>query len=238
MHAVATMNSSVKPGRVYRPDASSSEDVFVLGEGIREGLPTPGAMATASGLITSAEEKAAEIIAEAEERAAAMVSEIAGRVGAVRDQGYSEGYEQGLAQANTEIAEYVEIARRAAEEGEAIRQGVAEQSASLIARAVMLATRRVVGEYYDADPSRTAAACDEALRAASGQEILSIRVNPAVMDAVQARVTDAARYVKPDNGIEIGGCVIDVRHGTLDASLDARLSLMELALQAASGDES
>ena len=236
MHAVAMMNSSVRPGRVYRP-AEGSDDVFVLGERSREELPTPGAMATASALLAAAEQRAAEIVAEAERQAAAMVSDAAGRAGSFRDQGYSDGYAQGRAQAETEIAQYVELARQAAQSGESIRRGVAEQSAALIARAVMLATRRIVGEYYEGDPARTAAACEEALRAAAGQDVLSIRVNPAVAGAVIARVADAARYVRPDEGVEIGGCIIDVRHGTLDASLDARLSLMELALAAASGDE-
>ena len=237
MHAVAMMNSSVRPGRVYRP-AEGSDDVFVLGERSREELPTPGAMATASALLAAAEQRAAEIVAEAERQAAAMVSDAAGHAGSFRDQGYSEGYAQGRAQAENEIAQYVELARQAAQAGESIRRGIAEQSAALIARAVMLATRRIVGEYYESEPGRTAAACEEALRAAAGQDVLSIRVNPAIAEAVSARVSDAARYIRPDEGIEIGGCIIDLRHGTLDASLDARLSLMELALAAASGDDS
>lgn len=237
MHAVAMMNSSARPGRVYRPAEEGSGEVFVLGERSREALPTPGALVTAGALIEAAETRAAEIIAEAERQAAAMLHDVSGRTGAARDQGYQEGYEQGRAQAEGEIARYVEIARQAGQAGEAIRQGVAGQSAALIARAVMLATRRIVGEYYEGDPARTAAACEEALRAAAGQDVLSIRVNPAVAGAVIARVADAARYVRPDEGVEIGGCIIDVRHGTLDASLDARLSLMELALAAASGDE-
>jgi flagellar biosynthesis/type III secretory pathway protein FliH len=33
----------------------------------------------------------------------------------------------------------------------------------------------------------------------------------------------------------MGGCLIDVRNGTIDASLDTRLSLMELALRDAGG---
>jgi flagellar biosynthesis/type III secretory pathway protein FliH len=42
--------------------------------------------------------------------------------------------------------------------------------------------------------------------------------------------------VRPDDAVEAGGCIIDLRNGTIDATLDARLSLMELALREAGGE--
>ena len=75
----------------------------------------------------------------------------------------------------------------------------------------------------------------DAVRSAAGQEILSIRVNPGALDRVRASLVDVAGYVQPDDGIELGGCVIDLRDGTIDATLDARLDLMELALTSAAG---
>jgi flagellar biosynthesis/type III secretory pathway protein FliH len=56
-----------------------------------------------------------------------------------------------------------------------------------------------------------------------------------MVESIQAWLADAARYVRPDEGVAIGGCIIDLRNGTLDASLDARLSLMDLALGEAAG---
>ena len=44
----------------------------------------------------------------------------------------------------------------------------------------------------------------------------------------RATLTDAATYIRPDDSVEVGGCIIDLRNGTLDASLEARLSLMDL----------
>ena len=93
-----------------------------------------------------------------------------------------------------------------------------------------------VREMYEADPGRTARICADALRAASGQEVLAIRVNPGVVDSVRAALHGAEEYVRPDQGIAIGGCIIDLENGTIDATLDARLTLIEAALADAGGE--
>lgn len=228
------MSSSVRPGRVYRP-ADAGGEVFVLGETARETLPEAGPVADAGGVLAAARERAAAALHEAEARAAAIIAAAEGDAAAVREAGRAQGFAAGRAEAESQLRDYVELARRAAADGACLRDSVAEQSIDVLARAVGLATRRIVGEYYEAAPERTALACAEALRAAAGQEVLCIRVHPGVAAAVQAHLADAAAYVRPDEGVAIGGAIIDLRHGTIDATLDARLSLMELALGEASG---
>jgi flagellar biosynthesis/type III secretory pathway protein FliH len=61
-------------------------------------------------------------------------------------------------------------------------------------------------------------------------------VHPGLVQAVEASLTEAAGYVKPDDAIEAGGCIVDLRNGTIDATLDTRLSLMDLALREAGGE--
>ena len=176
------------------------------------------------------------IIDAAERRAADMIADAQSTATSVRDSAYRDGYGAGHEAAELEVAQLLALARAAAGDGKAIRDSVASESAAVVARAAALATRRIVGEYYATDPERTALACAEALRAASGQDVLSIRVHPGLADSLRATLTDAATYIRPDASIEVGGCIIDLRNGTLDASLDARLSLMELALAEASGE--
>jgi flagellar biosynthesis/type III secretory pathway protein FliH len=212
------------------------EEVFVLGETVRETMAAPGPIVSASALLTAAEQGAEDVIARARAHAQAVLAGAEANADQVRAAAHRDGFEAGRAAAAAEIQSCVELARIAATEGKAIRDSVAEQAAGLVARATALATRRIVGEYYEADPERTAQACAEALRAVAGQEILSIRVHPGLVPHIQATLVDAARYVRPDDGIEIGGCIIELRHGTLDATLDARLSLMDLALREAGGE--
>lgn len=229
------MSSSVRPGRVIRA-VREQDEVYVHPDAPGPGQPRPAALATATEVVRAAEQRAAAIIAAAEAHAAAIVAAAERTAGAMRQEAYAAGLAAGRDEATTAVRECVDLARRAASEGQAVRDSVAAQASAVVARAVALATRRIVGEYYEADPARTAIACAEALRAAAGQEVLALRVNPAAAGAVQAALVDAAAYVRPDDAIEVGGCIIDVRHGTIDATLDARLSLMELALAEAGGE--
>jgi flagellar assembly protein FliH len=228
------MSSSPKRGRIVQPQYAG-EDVFVLGQQARRAIDHPQAVATASALVSAAEARgrraeaeAEEIIAEAHVQAASIVEE-------ARRQGFEAGRAEGRADAETEVRHHMEIIRRAAEEGRSIRDGIVEQSAAVIARAAMLVVRRIVGDYYDADPAATATAAEQAARAASTQQILSVRVHPSVVGSVQARLADLSDVVVGDSAIEIGGCVVDVAHGSIDATLEGRVSMMEMALQRASG---
>ncbi|HEY0838793.1 MAG TPA: FliH/SctL family protein [Vulgatibacter sp.] len=232
------MSSLPRWGRVIRA-ARSDDEVFVLGETVRS-VPVPATIATATEVLAAADREAAELLSRARGEADALLANAHAAAGAIeataRDAGYGEGFAAGRQAALAELEQCLALARQAASEGKAIRDSLAEQAAAVVARATALATRRIVGEYYEADPARTALACADALRAAAGQEILAIRVHPGVLGTVQAMLVDVAAYVRADESVAVGGCIIDLRHGTLDATLDARLSLMDLALSEAGGE--
>lgn len=227
------MNSLARPSRVIRA-APSEEEVFVLGESTRRTLPVTGPMATADEIIGGAHRQAAAILAEAHQQAAAIAAQAASIHEAGRAAGQAEGHAAALAEADQLIG----LLRAAASAGSAIRDQLAGEASGVITRAVLLAVRRIIGEHYAGDPARTTAAVADAVRAASGQEILSIRVHPEAEAPVTAALVDLAGYVRPDESVDVGGCVIDLRNGTIDATLDTRLSLMELAIGASSGAES
>ena len=229
------MNSSANRGRVIRA-ARDHEDLFILGESRPESLVPHASIATAGEIRDAADVRSLGIIDAAERQAAAILADAQSSAASVRETAYQDGYGAGREAAENEVSQLLQLARAAAGDGKAIRDSVASESATVVARAAALATRRIVGEYYETDPERTALACAEALRAASGQDVLSIRVHPGLADSLRATLTDAATYIRPDGAIEVGGCIIDLRNGTLDASLEARLSLMDLALAEAGGE--
>lgn len=227
------MSSLARPSRVIR-SAPSEGEVFVLGESTRRTLPVTGPMATADEIIDGAHRQAAEILAEAHQQAAAISAQAA----ATREAGRLSGHAEGHAAALHEADQLVALLRAAASEGLAIRDQLAGEASGVITRAVLLAVRRIIGEYYADDPARTTAAVADAVRAASGQEVLSIRVHPDAEAPVTAALVELAGYVRPDESVDVGGCVIDLRNGTIDATLDTRLALMELAIGASGGAES
>ncbi len=231
------MSSLAKTVRVFRSSAGMEEDdVFVVGQSARLELPTATPIATARDVVAAGNQRAVQIVADAEAQAAAITGGASQATNEARSAGYSDGYEAGHAEALQEFAAHLALVRAAAEEGKGLRDSLAGRHVAVVARAAGIAARRIVGEHYAGDPDLTVAVCREALRAASGQEVLAIRVNPGVAAPVQASLRDAAEYVRPDEAVEVGGCIIDLRHGTLDASLEARLTLMEVALRAAGGD--
>ncbi len=230
------MSWSARPPRVIRSARARAEnDVFVIGAS-SPAVPLDAPVATAAEVIAAAEARAAEILAAAEAEAARIRGAAAAEVAAAAASAADRGYREGQARAEAEALQLLELLRAAAREGVAIRDQVAASAAPLLAEAVILAARRIVGSAYQADPALTAAACEEAVRAAAGQELLSIRVNPAVEADVTAALGDLGAYVRPDAAIEVGGCIIDLRSGTIDATLDARLSLAELVIRRAAGD--
>lgn len=235
--------SSLPRVRIIRA-AESAEEVFVLGQASRETIGLRSSVSDAMTVVAESSRQAEAILAGAQEEAAKLVAEAQQQADAIRaaarqqglDDGRTEGHALGIAAANQEFGDILELLRKAAAEGQRIRDQVAGDAAPVVARATMLAVRRIVGEYYQEDPGRTSAAIQEALAAASGQEILAIRVHPDVAGRVAASLVEAGHYVAPDEGVAIGGCIIDVREGTIDAGLSTRLDLMQLALTRASGE--
>jgi len=234
------MSLSPRASRIIRA-ALPSSDAFVLDGRARRVLGSDGPVASAEAILAGAEARARDIVSAAELEAARILSAARASAGAVtaaaRDDGHAEGYANGHAQAIRDAAALVDFVRRVADEGRAIRDQVADEAAQVVARATAYAVRRIVGEYYQQEPERTHAAVEDAIRAASGQQIVSIRVSPGLVTGLRARLTDLERYLVPDAAVEIGGCVIDLEGGTLDATLDTRLNLIELALGRAAGEE-
>ncbi|MEO8540265.1 MAG: FliH/SctL family protein [bacterium] len=232
--------SSLVNRRVFRSEASE-EDVFVIGEPLQRTISAEGPLTTVSNLLDGAKRRGEQAIADAAGEASGIVESARAEADAIREEARRSGYEAGVAsghlKVDQEVAAYLETIREAAAEGVAIRDGLIDEAMPAIARAIAMATRRVVGAAYEADPSLIVDACSDAVRAAAGQQILSIRVNPEALETVRAGLLDVAEYVRPDTAIELGGCVIDLRGGSIDATLDARLSLMDLALQSAGGGE-
>lgn len=230
------MSSLARPPRVIR-SAAAVDDVVVLGGAPqRQVLPGVGPVATAHEILAAADARSQQVVDEAQSQAAAIVADARAQAAAIADEARQEGARQGFAAAQSQSEQLLSLLQEAAANGTAIRDQVAAEAMSVITRAVLVAVRRIVGEYYNEDPARTVAAVSDALRSASSQEIVSIRVNPAVEPAVQAALVDVARYVRPDEAIEIGGCLIDLRNGQIDATLDTRVGLMELAIRDASGE--
>jgi flagellar biosynthesis/type III secretory pathway protein FliH len=226
--------SSSASRRILR-SAAAEEEVFVVGGPMRRDIPADGPVATVLNLISGAHRRGEQITTDAEDDAAVIIAHARAEAAAVREQAHAEGFEAGFQAAQAEAAAQLAVIRAAAADGLAVREGMIDEAMPAIARAVAMATRRIVGAAYEAEPSLTNDCCADAVRNAAGQQIISIRVNSAALDEVRASLVDVANYVQPDSAVAIGGCIVDVENGTIDATLDTRLDLLDAALRAAGG---
>lgn len=226
------MSSSSKR-RVLRA-AEPAGEVFLSGHGARK-LPVAEPYAKAEEIVAAAEARAAELIAAAEAEAARIRETAEAAREQARQEGFAAGFAAGEAEARREAERWLQLLRAAAQEGKTVRDQIAGQALAVVARAVEIAVRRLAAEWFDADPARTVAVCEEALRTATADEVLVVRVHPQAAGLVEAALGESAPPVQADDSVVLGGCVIDLREGRIDATLEARLEALAEALRRASG---
>lgn len=101
---------------------------------------------------------------------------------------------------------------------------------------------KIIGREIRDDPGTLADIVATALRHARQHQTLVVRVNPADLPIVEARSEqfDAGRHARfidfvPDPHVASGGCVIESEAGTVDATLETQLRVLERALLARTG---
>lgn len=183
--------------------------------------------------VVEARAEARLIIAAAEREAATLRASAEAAALELRDAAYHEGLEAALAELNEHLLDARERRDTA----------LAEAERDLLRLAVKLA-EKIIGREIAQDDATLAEIVAAALRNARQHEMLTVRVNPADLHAVQAHrarldPTGRARFLDlvPDPRVAHGGCVIESESGTIDAQLDVQLGVLERALLArADGD--
>lgn len=183
--------------------------------------------------LVNAHEEASLVVAEAEAEAAAIRERADAEARELREAAYTEGSEAALLEFNQHVLEARELRDTA----------LAEVERDVLRLAVRLA-EKIIGREIERDDATLADIVSSALRHARQHEMLTVRVNPSDLAAVQSRRErlDPAGRVRfldlvPDPRVEHGGCVIESESGTINARLETQLRVLERALLArASGD--
>jgi type III secretion protein L len=183
--------------------------------------------------VVEARAEARRIIADAARAAAALRAHAEEAALELREAAYREGLEAALAELNNHLFDARERRDNA----------LAGAERDLLRLAVKLA-EKIIGREIAQDEATLAEIVAAALRNARQHEMLTVRVNPADLPAVQAHraqldPTGRARFLDlvADPRVAHGGCVIESESGTIDAQLDVQLGVLERALLArADGD--
>ena len=188
-------------------------------------------------ILASAERRGREILAEAEREARVTLDraefERASTIQQAQQQGYQEGFAAGQATAQEEMTQALQLVRAVGGDAKTLRDTVLADTEPQILRLTAAATRRVVGGLVERHPELVQEAVRRALLLTGDQEVLRLRVHPESMQLVTARFgpDEEGWEVQGDEGLALGGCIIDTAAGLIDASIEGQTAELTSAWQ-------
>ena len=194
-----------------------------------------------SGKVVSREVMAASAeAARIVEAARRQAEEIVAAAGRAREEAVASGFRQGFEQGAGQWVEALRAAR--ARVAEAARKAQPE-----IVRLALRVAEKILRQRIETHPDAIVPMVDEALRVflAQNHSRVVLRVHPddaGVLAARQQRWLErnpaiGSLAVVPDEGIGRGGCRIETESGTVDATLETQLEVIERHLLGEGGRE-
>ncbi|HKE59478.1 MAG TPA: type III secretion system stator protein SctL [Pyrinomonadaceae bacterium] len=176
--------------------------------------------------VVEAKVEAQKIIAKAEQDAAAIRENATAFASETREKAYQEGHEAALLEWNTLLLEAHDKRDYA----------LATVEGDVLRLAVKIAGK-IIGRELKRDKATIAEIVANALRHARRNEMITVRVNPAELVAVEAnreKLDPGGRAhfidIVGDPRVNAGGCIIESESGAIDAQLETQLRVLERAL--------
>lgn len=179
--------------------------------------------------VVGARQEAHEIKRQAEEEAARIIDEANEQVAEIRERGYEEGKQEGLAQFTKEIAGALLKVRE-------IEESLEGQYIGLI----KACCEKIIGQELKQHPESIVGVVRLALAEARQQREIIVRVHPDDVAALERSKGKLLEMLARANTIEVradasvtrGGCVVVTELGTIDATLERQLDALAQALGA------
>jgi flagellar assembly protein FliH len=186
--------------------------------------------------------QAADIVESARRRSEELLLEASLELERVEDGarrgGYQQGYAEGLAAAQAELAKALEVVQAAARDARAVREQLVRSSEGDVIELVIEALSAIVGRRAEDDRELVVETVRRALDRVGAQDVVRVRTHPDDADTVRAWLHDepaaaTAWEVRADGAVTLGGCVIDTGSGVVDARLDVQLAQVAAQLRSA-----
>lgn len=186
-----------------------------------------GAQAQAAAIVQEAESSAARTVLEVETRRQQILDEL-------KQQGYSEGYQEGRAQADEEGAKIINEATESLNQmAGALREAAKENEEKLLKLAIGIA-EKILHDEIAVRPETVLRNLEEAIAKVSDLEEVIIKVNPEDLAMVQTQEDAFRDRLKSVRKVEFtsspkiqqGGVLIETASGTVDAQIKTQLSVI------------
>jgi len=212
-----------------------------LGEKVKKGpsrtkvdlLPSDGG-GVLNKKVLDAKGRAQKVIDEAggeaekiRQEAKDLFSQVEGELKKSKENGYTEGHEEGLASVTDKVVAF-----------EKMKEEFYKNAEENIIRLVMMVSEKVIGKMIQEHSEAIKSIVKQALESALGERIL-VRLNPEDYNHIKESesefrdMLDRTRRItfKEDDSISRGGCVVETEVGTIDARLETQLKAIRKALE-------
>lgn len=176
--------------------------------------------------VLAATEQARRILEAAQAQAEALRAQAQAEYEETLQRGYQEGYEKGM-------AEWL----RAIEQVHAGFMGVIEQAKPQIVRLALRVAEKILRQRLDLTPEAVVPMIDEALRSLRAQQNMRVilRVHPddrSILEPHRQRWMERLPWlgsldIVVDEELPRGGCRIETDFGTVDASIETQIRVIE-----------
>lgn len=166
-------------------------------------------------------------------------------VEAIRQEGFVEGKQAGLDEANAQLSSATKSLAEACRQLSGQRQKMLEGSREDMLRIVLAIAERVVLTELSAHREAINNTIQQAIQAAVSAEEFHIKINPADMEIVQehkplfiASLTGLTNIeFVADPSVTAGGCILESPVGRVDATIEAQMEEIVQTLREAIGGE-
>lgn len=193
-------------------------------------------------LLETARQQAEKVIRTAQEEAALAVTE--GREQAkqihqkAQQQGWQDGYDQGVRQAEEEYTGRLEEANSIVQKAFRERQEIISGSEDEIVQLAMAVARKVISNELVVNPDSILEIVKKAILKVTDREEVTVRVNPENLDTTinsQDEISQSVKGIRKfkvlsDISVAPGGCVVETPNGNVDARIERQLDEIEQAL--------
>ena len=253
----------------YRPPEAASPEP--ANDALARAHPAPSereaqAAADAERLLEDAKQAAEELLRSAAEEAERRLGEASEQIDKWWDErriedlrvveeskrsGYEAGYQEGLKQAEAEIAQryegLIQEARGLVTEAHRVKERVIAEAEPFLVELSTSVAKKIIGEHLAVAPEWTLAQVKRTLERRREKGLITLCVAPSQFPKMQdarAELTlsvdsEAELVIVPDATVDEGGCVVRTAFGSIDARIDTQLSELKTALMeiASRGDD-
>ena len=185
--------------------------------------------------VVGATHEARRIVLEAEAEAQRILDEAREQASETHQRGFEEGRQAGLSQFTQQITQALVRVQQIEEQLEGEYIGLLREC-----------VERILDHELQQSPAAIVGVVRNALMDARQQREITVRVNPQDAEILKTRQAQLLEVlaraniidVRPDPGVQRGGCIVATELGTIDATLERQLDALVTAVNAELGQSS